>query len=287
MGTGATRRIQIPHRRATLPQADEDIRVTAPTLEAFPAEVRAERQLYRDLVSAIDHAETVIARHFRAFATAIGAKAPLLASGFMLDEYADRVDDVLGPDLTSLQAELRVSIEIVMRRAMEIGSQSGQGQLGSIAVDWDVRNPEVDRYLERHALDLVKGLDDTTRERLAVVLRRGVRNGESIQQITSAIMDTARKMSAERSRMIAQTEVMRGYNAGAVAVYRASGLVNGLRWVDGQAGACAYCQSLNGKIIRLSAAGFETTIGSTTLSAPFPPGHPGCRCAVAPVLEAV
>jgi SPP1 gp7 family putative phage head morphogenesis protein len=93
-------------------------------------------------------------------------------------------------------------------------------------------------------------------------------------------------MSAERSRLIAQTEVLTAFNAGAVSLYKASGVVNGLRWVDGQFGACRWCQSLHGKIIRLGGE-FGAEIGGTTLGGPFPPAHPGCRCAVAPVLEEV
>lgn len=259
----------------------------APPRESYPPSTP--KVLFRQLDAAIDDAEIAIARHFRAFASAIRDKLPVLIGPFTqltLDEYADAVDTVLGPDLDQLRRELTITVGVSTRRAMQSGASHGQGLLNSITVDWDINQPEVDAFLKRHVLDLAKDLDGTTRGRLATVIRRGVREGQGIAQIQREIMDVARRMSVERARLIAQTETIRALNAGAVSLYRKSGVVNGLRWVDGQFGACLWCQSLHGKIIRLGGE-FEAVIGGTALGGPFPPAHPGCRCAVAPVLEEV
>lgn len=261
------------------------------TGEGYPPQLRRQRDIFAQLDTAIDHAELAIARHFRAFATAISGKLPVLLMPFAqltLDEYSDAVDTVLGPELEQLHRELTLAVSVVTRRTMAVGAVHGQSLLGSITVDWDINQPEVDDFLRKHVLELAKNLDDTTRQRMATVIRRGVREGQGVAVIQREIMDAARQMSVERARLIAQTEVIRGFAAGSVDVYRKSGVVQGIRWVDGQWGACPYCRVLHGKIIRLTAgAEFVAQVGERSLSAPFPPAHPGCRCAVAPVLEEV
>jgi hypothetical protein len=248
--------------------------------EGYPPSLRRQRALFRELNGAIADGEIVIARHFRAFARAIADKLPVLVGPFVhlaLDEYADAVDTVLAPELEQLHRELTVTVGVVTRRTLAVGAAHGQTQLPGITIDWDIDQPEVDRFLRRHVLDLAKELDDTTRARLATVIRRGVREGQSVAQIQQAIMETARRMSVQRARAISQTEVIRAFAAGSVQVYRNSGLVRGLGWIDGQSGACGFCRNLHNKIIRLDAgAEFAAQIGERALSAPYPPAHVGC-----------
>ncbi len=255
--------------------------------EAFPPEVRARKKLYAELQAVMRQSEMLIARQFRAFARAIVHKADYLVA-LSLDEYADNVDNVLGGDLNDLTRALQVALQSMDKRVLTLGAQHAMGDpaLASIDIAWDLQRPDVERYLASHAAELVQGINDTTRTRLATVLRQGVRDGKSIPQITQDVMTAARSMSVERARLIAQTETLRGYNAGAVSAMRASDVVSGMRFVDGQFGACPFCQSLNGKIVKLD-EGFEYAVGDRTVSAPYPPVHPGCRCTVAAVILGV
>ncbi len=256
-----------------------------PRGEAFPPELRRQRKLYTALQLTMRQSERLIARQFRAFARAIATKADYLVA-LSLDEYDDNVDRVLGSDLSDLNRALEAALQSLDRRVVTLGAQHAMDSapLASIDIAWDLQRPDVERYLANHAAELVQGINDTTRTRLATVLRQGVREGKSIEQITQDVMGAARSMSVERSRLIAQTETLRGYNAGAVSAMRASEVVSGMRFVDGQFGACPYCQALNGKIVSLD-EGFSYDVGQRTISAPHPPVHPGCRCTIAPVLD--
>jgi SPP1 gp7 family putative phage head morphogenesis protein len=258
-----------------------------PTGEAFPPELRARKKLYGELRGAIDQSERLIARHFRAFARAMASKTEYLVA-ISLDEYADNVDNVLGGDLNDLRQALQTAIGSMDRRVLTLGAEHAMSApaLASIDIAWDLQRPDVEQYLSRHALDLVQDLDDTTRTRLATVLRQGVRDGKSIAQITDDVGQAARSMSVQRARMVAQTEILRSFNGGAVSAYQASGIVSGIRFVDGQANACGLCQSMNGKIIAIDGE-FSFTLGNKTASAPYPPIHPSCRCSTAPVIEGV
>ncbi len=248
--------------------------------EAFPPEVRARKKLYAELQAAMRQSERLIARQFRAFARAIVIKADYLVA-LSLDEYGDNVDNVLGGDLNDLTRALQVALQSMDKRVLTLGAQHAMGDpaLASIDIAWDLQRPDVERYLASHAAELVQGINDTTRTRLATVLRQGVREGKSIDQITQDVMTAARSMSQQRARLISQTEVINGFSQGALSAYRASDVVTKKRWVDGQFGACPLCKSLNGKVV--------------PLNEPFPGGydapaaHPGCRCTVAPIIEGV
>lgn len=251
-----------------------------PAGENFP-ELQSAR--FGVLARAMTTTSRLVAAHFRDFAVAVATRAPIVAAEMRsrrLDEFDDAIDRVLGTEIAALGVELSSTLAGALRPVVGLGGGDAAREPGfrGLQIAFDIERPDVTRWLDQHALELVQGLDRTTRDELAGVLRRGVQGGMSIEQIARQIVDRAKSMSQARARLIAQTEVMRSYNFGKVAAYRDSGLVSGIRFVDGQFGACDHCRSLNGAIVSLDGDGFTSTIGTTTLRAPHPPLHPGCRC---------
>lgn len=262
------------------------LELAARTGEGYPPAVRRQQRVYRALNAAIDRTERRLARHFQDFSERIASRTAFLALPFQLDEFDDAVEHTLASELMGLSQELELSIRLSLRPVIELGGETASQHplLARMHISWEPDRPEVEEWLTRHSLELVKDLDATTKQRLAAVLRRGVHDGASMPEIARQVEDAARKMSRQRARMVAQTEVLRAYNGSTVMYYRQTEMVSGLAWVDGQYGACAYCRALHNKVIRLDGE-FSATIGERTLSAPYPPGHPGCRCATRPILE--
>lgn len=264
------------------------LELAARTGEGYPPAVRRQQRVYRALNAAIDRTERRLARHFQDFSERIASRTAFLALPFQLDEFDDAVEHTLASELMGLSQELELSIRLSLRPVIELGGETASQHplLARMHISWEPDRPEVEEWLTRHSLELVKDLDATTKQRLAAVLRRGVHDGASMPEIARQVEDAARKMSRQRARLIAQSEVLKSYNAGSVFYYRASGVVNGMKFLDGQYGACPYCKQMNGKVIKLDDE-FVSTIGERTLRAPFPPLHPGCRCTTAPLIEGV
>lgn len=161
-------------------------------------------------------------------------------------------------------------------RGARIAAESAQDVL--LSIDWSLLDPDVVEYLDNSSATLVTNVLETTRNRIRTDLSAGVQQGESRDEIAGRLKNTMNDVPAWRARLIAQTEVIRAHSQGALQSYRASGVVQGKRWVDGQPEACPTCQELNDEVVGLDELFSD---GSDS-----PPSHPGCRCTVAAVLSA-
>lgn len=162
----------------------------------------------------------------------------------------------------------------------------------TLQIEWDtLADPEVLNWITTRTSNLITGIDATTKERVRQQIKVGVMLGESRDEIAERLQSVMDDLPAWRAKLIAQTEVITAHSAGAVMTYKKSGNVEGKRWVDGQAGACAICSGLNGKIIHLTGQFQDTSAVKEGNYAqkvqwhPGPPAHPGCRCTVAPVVK--
>lgn len=93
------------------------------------------------------------------------------------------------------------------------------------------------RYVTVEALSRIRGINDTTRRRLALALQIGLENGEGIDDIKRRIMSINGTL-AGRARTIARTEIISASNAGSLAGADSTGLNYTKEWVstfDGKA----------------------------------------------------
>lgn len=172
-------------------------------------------------------------------------------------------------------AELRDIVLEYLASAAEIGSHSAESQLG-IDLNWKLLNPRVSNWADRHAAQLVTAITDTTRRNLNRVITDGLAQGNGWRQLRDAFEREG--FSRARAERIARTEVIRAHSQGSTLGYEESGVVRGVKWLDGQAGACPLCRDLHNQTRKLGEPFYRDTFGDG-----YPPRHPNCRCATAPI----
>lgn len=136
-----------------------------------------------------------------------------------------------------------------------------------IVADFRLLLPEVREKFKKYSLDLIRGISDTTRERVRTVLDHGLKHGESVDMMARKLRPM---FSKKRARLIAQTESSRALHAGQVEAGIRAGEW-GTQWLA-SSDACPVCESINGK--RVPHGGIYLT------GVPHPPAHPNCRCAI-------
>ncbi len=133
-------------------------------------------------------------------------------------------------------------------------------------IDQDVINE-----LNNLTLDLIRGLSEDTKKKLAYELRSGLLQGEPIPKLSDRVRSVF-ETSKTRAEMIARTESIRVFNTAAVKRYERAG-VKKYRWIVAwDERLCSKCAPLHNRVYRIGAN-------------PPPPLHPRCRCTVIPVLE--
>lgn len=142
-------------------------------------------------------------------------------------------------------------------------------------------NPRAVQWAQDHAAELVKGVENTTRDALNRLVTQAKAEGWSAKQLVDRIVaDYA--FSKERATVIARTEGKRASSAGNLESWRASARITGLiykkRVILGMnENHCAVCRSavLEGAI----------PIDEEWSAGAMPPFHPSCYCNMVPVTE--
>ena len=134
------------------------------------------------------------------------------------------------------------------------------------------RDPERINLLSNYTVGNIKDLNEDTIKNIRQVITRGVVNLESNSKIASQIKELA-KVSGNRARMIARTEMNRAENVGHIDGARQSGLNLKKQWdahLDKR--TSAICKALNGQIIPL-----DSKFKYDGKEFDAPPSHPNCR----------
>jgi SPP1 gp7 family putative phage head morphogenesis protein len=163
--------------------------------------------------------------------------------------------------------------------AYSVGALAAEVQLGNIPTGWDKWRPGMTEGNKVTALGwkealqdaniTLKGITDTTVNRLAYAIADGVNAGDPSDDIAKAL--TRILGDPKRAELIAHTETARMLNDSAMHQYRAAGVT---QWdLVISAGACPTCAEV-------AAANPHDVTDSRQ-----PPIHPRCRCAASPHLE--
>lgn len=153
------------------------------------------------------------------------------------------------------------------------GGWDNGGAAVGFADPFTLENENVQRVLEELATR-VKGITETTRERIRELVGQSAREGWSVDDLRQRI-DESGVFGAARAEMIAVTETAAAYSRGSLLAYQESGVVSGVEWLIADE-ACEICGPLAGQVVALGEAFAE--------GIDHPPAHPACRCAVAPRL---
>ena len=197
----------------------------------------------RELIAFLAQQERRVTRRLRAGADTADA---LVTEGEAI---------LLGETLTPLQ--LRVLGKVSRLVISELG------------IAFQLDDPATREYLRSAGQNIV-GITDTTRRAVQDALIEGQMNGEGIEQLARRLRDLP-AFDQARGRVVARTELGTSQNHEAIASYRASGVVVGVRVHDGDHDAA--CSAMNGRTFALG-------------SEPAALQHPNCVRAFSPVLDA-
>lgn len=180
----------------------------------------------------------------------------------------------LGDDAT-----MREVLEYVLTQGTNLGVTIALDQFAGAGITFDYRlvNEEAARWARTYSYELVRGINDTTRENLRTAVEAWTRSGQPFPDL---VRELTPLFGATRAKLIATTETTRAYAEGSVRTYQASGVVIAIEWLTARdLKVCPICQPLEGVRATMS-GGFPSDRGPILR----PPAHPGCRCAVAPIV---
>ena len=132
---------------------------------------------------------------------------------------------------------------------------------------------ETVNQLKNIQLDLITGLSDDVKKKLAFQIREGLLRGETIRELTKRVQEVTDKTKYEAER-IARTEATRVFNQAALDRYKRAGVKYYKYLAAMDQKTCPVCAKNFGKIFK---------VGDN--SAPQPPCHPNCRCTIVPVVR--
>lgn len=158
--------------------------------------------------------------------------------------------------------------------AARVGTDTAQAQTG-ITLSWEYLNPRVSEWAKEYAGRLITRVTDGIKEKARTVVTEALQTGAGWQTVREQL---AGEFGLSRAERIARTEVIRAHTQGALQGYVDSGVVRGVKWLDGQNGACDDCHGLHNQTRKLGDVFYAAAFGDG-----HPPRHPNCRCAESPV----
>jgi hypothetical protein len=151
-----------------------------------------------------------------------------------------------------------------------------------IGTDWGLVNSAASDWAESYTYELVSQISETSRDFLRTAISDWTQSGEPLSALADTI-DAASLFGPVRSEMIAVTEVTRAYAEGNKRAWRASGVVDGMRWNNAEDGSvCDICGPLGGVEANLDGLFVHPETGEEFDS---PPGHVACRCWLTPIVR--
>lgn len=173
-------------------------------------------------------------------------------------------------------------IDAAVARALQLGGIAMIAETG-MGIKFDLSNPRAVDYLKNYGAELVKGIDETTREYLQTLITQATEGGWSYKRTAEAIIGRFEEFAVgsplehidSRAHLIAVTEMGNAYEEGNMIVARdlqAAGLTMEKSWSTvGDSKVSAGCLE-------------NEAVGWIPLNDAFPSGHqnplrfPGCRC---------
>lgn len=131
------------------------------------------------------------------------------------------------------------------------------------------------------ALDLVKGINQTTADYLRDAIAKWIDSGEHLSALIRELRNSG-MFGPVRAQLIAETETTRAFNLGNMEAFRQGGAA-GKRWYTARDDlVCEECASLHGKEVEL-----ESDFAGISGAHAHPPAHPRCRCVIFPVARSL
>lgn len=193
----------------------------------------------------------------------------------------EELDDMLDPVVMAFRQQLTMAvgnhaIVAYLQAAAEVTSY-GKALTGKPLVFEGPPMNEAVEYARKRAAQMVTKMDEETKRQLAQVVSGGIKNKRGIPGIARDIRTKFADMTKHRSNLIATTETRDALFHAAQDRYEKMG-VTGKKWIlgsGGKEGNCPECMA-------------NASIGAIPIDEDFPTPqdeiHPGCTCAIAPVI---
>ena len=204
----------------------------------------------------------------RAFHRMARNLAPKIADAFGLATKAEGTDEDMNAKLQALvDAEDWDGLEALMgEEGLEIymlGTQSAAKQLSATDAMLSLANDKAIAWAESNAGKKITAISESTRDSIKATVTKATEEGWSSARLADAIQDDW-AFSASRCEMIARTEGAFADMQGNVELYRQSGQVAKLEFLNADTNPCEDCEALDGQEFDLDDE--ENT----------PPIHPSC-----------
>jgi hypothetical protein len=226
-----------------------------------------------DLTKAQSRSVKAITKYLTKFFKAQGKKI----AGAVSAEYGRKVKATLPKQIVDSASfgEWDVVGTEVYEDLGAVFEESGGIVLGHLQVDepdaFNLVNEHSIDYADTQAAELVKGISETTRDRLNTLVSDAIESGQSVAELKSAIVESE-AFSPARAELIARTEIGNAHMAGALDGAKASGFEMTKEWIRGsEEFDCDIC----GPNEEQGPIGLDEEFDSGD-DAPL--GHPGCAC---------
>ena len=159
----------------------------------------------------------------------------------------------------------------------------------------------IQNFIKTNSLQVAKEINTETEKQIRATLAQGMRENETIQELTARIMHVFGTASTYRAFMIARTESAMAENYSDVVAWEQTGVVESKQWFTAEdEHVCGFCHEMDGVTITLKESFFnkgdvmmfedkngkphEMMLDFRTIGEP--PLHPNCRCVLLPILKA-
>lgn len=198
--------------------------------------------------------------------------------------------------LFNIREETSKWVSVLLPLTRDIVLEAGAENLDFLGVggELDTTTEDFIKFVREHGTDLIRAINETTRDDLRKTLADGLAKGEGIDKLKARVESVFVSARGPRSEMIARSETLRATNFATEEAYRQSGLVKAKEWLTAiDERVCPWCAEMDGKIIPVEGSFFkegdEFTVNGKTLKfdlldVDYPPLHPSCRCTLIPVL---
>ncbi len=200
------------------------------------------------------------------------------------------IEELLFDDNAEIRRKLKITLPVYAKAIKGIAEEE-LARLGVIP-SFDVKNPEVEKWIESYGLEKCKTVISTLKEKIKTELVTAVKNGESISQIEERINSVYvdyTSISAPQLERIARTEVNGASNQGALLAYKKTG-IKYKGWL------CALderTRETHIEAMRRYASGIPIdehfSVGADSMLSPgqgdLPEENINCRCVIIPVVK--
>ena len=204
-------------------------------------------------------------------------------------EYFDAIDK----DLDDIIQDTSLSADGIIEKIYQKGLNYGYKDINRLPVFNDACKYGL-KATQEYNFDLISNVSDDLRESIKHHIFRGVGEGQSVQQVAKALVDSGLKplegktLSAyQRASLIARTEIARSMTTGRLQAYANYGVKKVKILTAGDEHVCPIClkaaHKFNGEMSIENVSGDKLyTLEEASDLVPF---HPACRCSVMAYIE--